>query len=124
MSGIFARRIYDECYNIEFINQQVNPSKYRTYVPFAENATKCNALNGPRANKSRSTGELGDTNIGYRTDIESQLQNLDIPDSKCITLRTMNEKNERLNKIAKSNKTNYSECSKDLYISYSIIIYW
>ena len=45
MSGIFARKIYDECYNIEFIEQQVNPSKYQTYVPFAENAKKCNALN-------------------------------------------------------------------------------
>jgi len=119
MSGIFARKIYDECYNIEFINQQVNPAKYQTYVPFAENAKKCNALNGPRANKARSTGELGDTNIGYRTDIESQLQNLDVPDSRCITLQTVREKNERLAKIAKAKTVNYSNCDTDQDTLYS-----
>lgn len=119
MSGIFARKIYDECYNIEFTAQQVNPAKYRTYIPFAENTKKCNALNGPRANKSRSTGELGDTNIGYRTDIESQLQNLDVPDSRCISLQTMQDKNERLSKMAKSNTVNFSDCSTDQDTIYS-----
>ena len=119
MAGIFARKIYDECYNIEFINQQVNPAKYRTYGPFGENAKKCNALNGPRANKARSTGELGDTNIGYRTDIESQLQNLDVPDSRCITLQTVREKNERLAKIAKARTINYSKCDKNQDTLYS-----
>ena len=119
MSGIFARKIYDECYNIEFINQQVNPAKYRTFAPFGENAKKCNSLNGPRANKSRSTGELGNTNIGYRTDIESQLQNLDVPDSRCITLRTMREKNERLLKMANNKSVSFTDCSTDQDTIYS-----
>ena len=119
MSGIFARKIYDECYNIEFINQQVNPAKYQTYEPYAENSKKCNALNGPRANKARSTGELGNTNIGYRTDIESQLQNLDVPDSRCITLQTIREKNERLAKIAKAKEVNYSMCTSEQDTLYS-----
>jgi len=119
MSGIFARKIYDECYNIEFINQQVNPSKYRTYQPFGENTKKCNALNGPRANKARSTGELGNTDIVYRTNLESQLQNLDVPDSRCITLQTMQDKNDRLAKIAKSKTVNYSICTSEQDTLYS-----
>lgn len=119
MAGIYARKIYDDCYNIEFINQQVNPCKYQTYIPFAENNEKCNALNGPRANKSRSTGELGNTDITYRTDLESQLQNLDIPDSRCISMRTMREKNERLSRIAKTKTVNYSECNKNQDVIYS-----
>ena len=119
MSGIFARKIYDECYNIEFTEQQVNPAKYQIYQPFAENNKKCNALNGPRANKVRGTGELGNTDIVYRTDIESQLQNLDVPDSRCITLRTVREKNERLAKIAKAKTVNYSDCSSDQDTIYS-----
>jgi len=119
MASHFARKIYDNCYSLEFIDQQVNPCKYRTYEPYAENNEKCHALNGPRANKARSTGELGNTNIVYRTDIESQLFNLDVPDSRCITLKTVKEKNERLAKIAKSQKVNYSECGNNQDTIYS-----
>lgn len=120
MAGIYSRKIYDNCYNVEFINQQVNPCKYQTYVPFAENNEKCNALNGPRANKTRATGELGINNdILYRTDIESLLQNLDVPDSRCITLKTMREKNERLAKIANSKQISHTDCKKDQDTIYS-----
>ena len=119
MSGIYARKIYDSCYNIEFTNQQVNPCKYQIYTPYAESDIKCNALNGPRANKSRATGELGNTDIVYRTDIESQLQNLDVPDSRCITLQTMREKNERLSKLSKIKDINYSNCGKEQDTQYS-----
>ena len=119
MSGIFARKKYDECYSIEYIHQQVNPAKYKINESFAENDKKCNSLNGPRANKSRSTGELGNTNIGYRTHVESLLQNLDVPDSRCISLQTMQEKNERLGKIVTSEKINYSNCSDEQDTIYS-----
>lgn len=112
MSSHFSRKIYDNCYSLEFIDQQVNPCKYRTYEPFAENNIKCHSFNGPRANKARSTGELGDTQIAFRTDLESQLFNLDVPDSRCITLKTMKEKNERLAKIADTNIVTYSDCNK------------
>lgn len=113
MSGYNTRKIYDNCYSLEFIDQQVNPSKYRTYKPYGENKKKCHALNGPRANAHRSTGELGNTTMSFRTDIESQLFNLDVPDSRCITLQTVKEKNERLAKIAKSQKVNYTTCKSD-----------
>jgi hypothetical protein len=119
MASHFSRKIYDNCYSIEFIDQQVNPCKYRTYEPYAENKEKCHTLNGPRANKLRSTGELGNTDISYRTDIESQLFNLDVPDSRCITLKTMKEKNERLAKIAESQEVSYVDCKKNQDIIYS-----
>jgi hypothetical protein len=67
----------------------------------------------------RGTGELGDPEIGYRTDIESQLQNIDVPDSRCITLKTMKEKNERLARISKTKKINYKTCDKDQDYIYS-----
>jgi hypothetical protein len=119
MSGYNTRKIYDNCYTVEFIDQQVNPAKYRTLDEFAEIKGKCHALNGPRANKSRSTGELGNTSLVYRTDVESQLFNLDVPDSRCITLNTMNEKNERLKRITDKQKTNYSVCDKNQDYKYS-----
>lgn len=119
MASHFSRKIYDNCYNIEFIDQQVNPCKYQIYEPYAENKKKCHALNGPRTNKIRATGELGDTNIGFRTEIESQLYNLDVPDSRCMKPNTIIEKNERLAKIANSLKVNYSECGKTQDTLYS-----
>ena len=119
MSGYNTRKIYDNCYSVEFIDQQVNPSKYRTLVEFAEVNGKCYSLNGPRANKARSTGELGNTTKAYRTDIESQLYNLDVPDSRCITLNTMKEKNERLKRIANEQKVNYTQCNKKQDFNYS-----
>ena len=119
MSGQYTKKIYDNCYSLEFIDQQVNPCKYNTYEPYGNNKDKCNALNGPRANKTRSTGELGDSTFAHRTDIESQLFNLDVPDSRCITLQTMREKNERLAKIANSKKVKYSECDKKNDYTYS-----
>lgn len=119
MSGYNSRKIYDECYNYEFINQQVNPCKYNLLPSFGENISKCTALNGPRANKNRSTGELGDSNYSYRTDIESQLFNLDVPDSRCITANTIKDKNERLNKLIKETKVNYLLCDKNQDTMYS-----
>jgi hypothetical protein len=119
MSGIYAKKIYDQCYTTEFIDQQVNPCKYRTYPPYGEHANICHSLNGPRANKARSTGELGDTDRVFRTDIESQLFNLDIPDSKCVTMKTMKEKNERLARIAQNKKVKYSLCGTEQDTLYS-----
>jgi hypothetical protein len=119
MVSHFSRKIYDNCYNVEFIDQQVNPCKYKVFEPYAENREKCHALNGPRANKARSTGELGNSNMGFRTDLESQLFNLDIPDSRCIKPHTIIEKNERLAKIAKSQQINYKDCNNNQDTSYS-----
>lgn len=119
MSGHYSRKIYDNCYSHEFINQQINPCNYRTYEPYAENKQKCHSLNGPRANKSRATGELGNNKIGFRTEIESQLYNLDIPDSRCVTTRTMREKNERLANVLKTKKVKYTECNTNQDIIYS-----
>lgn len=111
MAGIYSRKIYDECYDTEFINQQVNPGKYRTFNDFAENKNYCLSLGELRANKHISTGELGKynntelnkdfdefilNNNSYKKEIESQLLNLDIPNSKCLKNNTLVEKNNKL----------------------------
>lgn len=119
MSGYYTRKPYDQCYNIEFINQQVNPCKYRIEPNYGENNSRCQTVNGPRSNKKRSTGELGNTDAIYRTDIESQLFNLDIPDSRCVTMKTMKEKNERLAKVAANKNIEYNMCNKIEDINYT-----
>lgn len=113
MSGYNSRKIYDNCYSMEFINQQVNPCKYSLFEPYSENNIKCDSLNGPRANKTRASGELGDINIIDRTNIESQLYNLDVPDARCITINSMEEKNKRLSETIKNTKFNYNYCKNN-----------
>ena len=113
MAGIYSRKIYDDCYNTEFIDQQVNPCKYRTLNDYAENSNSCHAYNGPRTNKVRATGELGDIiNNKYRVELESQLFNLDIPNSKCISMNTLEEKNKRLNNYSKDLNIKFSNCEE------------
>ena len=135
MAGIYSRKLYDECYNTEFINQQVNPCRYRTLDEFAENKLPCNAINGPRTNKIRGTGELGkiddvnnftnyiNSNNGFRTEIESQLYNLDIPDSRCITMNTLEEKTQRINEYIKKLNVDvkYNDCNQKQDESYSLL---
>lgn len=118
MSGYNSRKIYDACYESEFINQQVKPAKYNTFSGYGENDVQCTSLNGPRANQQRNTGELGLTTREYRTDIESQLKNLDIPDSRCITINTMKEKNKRLKKYINKN-IKYSNCNNKQNYNYT-----
>jgi hypothetical protein len=119
MASHFSRKIYDNCYSIEFIDQQVDPCKYKTNDIYGISKLPCHSLNGPRANKARSTGELGDSVYQDRVEIESMLFNLDVPDSKIISLNTMKEKNERLAKIAGKKKVNYTDCDKSQDYTYS-----
>lgn len=116
MASYFSRQRYDQCYNTEFINQQVNPGKYNVNPEVAENNSICHSLNGPRANRNNVTGELGKNDLVYRTDIESMLYNLDVPVSRCMDKQTLVEKNERLKKISKENK---SEDCKNNAFSYT-----
>ena len=135
MAGIYSRKIYDECYDTEFINQQDNPGKYRTFNDFAENKDYCLSLNGPRSNKHISTGELGKlndidfnkdfdqfilNNNSYKKEIESQLLNLDIPNSKCLHDNTLIEKNDKLNKLSDKFNSNikFNTCDNN-NINYS-----
>jgi len=119
MSGYYTKKRYDDCYNKEFITQQVKPGNYSLFQGFSENNYKCSVLNGPRANKNRATGELGNSDISFRTDIESQLYNLDVPDSRCITLKTMEEKNKRLKNIVDQKTINYCYCNNNQDTIYS-----
>lgn len=119
MSGYFGRKLYDDCYQNEFINQQVNPCKYKTDALFGESVNKCHVLNGPRANRNRSTGELGSNSIETRISIESMLHNLDIPDSKCMKPNTIRDKNERLAKIAQNLTTTTTDCNDKQNHSYT-----
>jgi len=120
MANHFSRKIYDNCYSIEFIDQQVDPCKYKTNEVFGISNKPFHSLNGPRANKARSTGELGNTPYPNRVEIESMLFNLDVPDSKIISLNTMREKNERLAKIVNKKGIDNSKLEQfDTNVSYS-----
>lgn len=112
MSGIFTKNRYDNCYDVEFIEQQLNPGKWVLDKDQAENNSKCFSLNGPRANSRRGNGEIPTGDASYRHGVENFLLNLDIPNSKCIRVNSLQEKARRLNEFTKDHTFEMKECSE------------
>lgn len=120
MVGIFNKKIYDEKYNEEFIKQQTKPGLYVLDKNYTESNNKCVSNFGPRQNKNRSNTEIPYNDIKVRSEIENYLHNLDIPDSRCISLHSLEEKNKRLEEFIKKNKPKKNiECSTFLDEIYS-----
>jgi hypothetical protein len=101
MSGIFARKLYDDCYQSNRINQGTAPGSYKVNQSQISNSN-CQTVNGiyPYKGVWYSPNEF--KNIQALSDIESHLRNLDIPDSRCLEGRSMNEKNAYAKSLSQS----------------------
>ena len=113
MSGIFSRKIYDDCYQSNRLNQGTAPGSYKVNSTQVQN-TSCIASNS--MNNTRGIW-YGPNEIQYITalsDIESHLKNLDLPDSRCVEGRTVTEKNAYANYLSKSIKPINGVCSRNL----------
>ena len=119
MSGIFTKQKYDNCYTDEFYVQEVNPGRYRIDKNFAESEYKCSSTFGPRQNSRNANSETPAGNLHERKDIENYLLNLDIPDSRCMNLNTLLEKNQRLYNLTKNKKCEVESCEKILDFNYT-----
>ena len=118
MSGIISRTKYDNDYNVEFVNQQTNEGNYRLDNNYCDNNNKCHSLFGPRQNKNNSNTEISSYNIIDRKEIENYLKNLDMPTSRSMNYRTLNDKNNKLSEFIKSKQLNiYNECNDLLNIN-------
>ncbi len=113
MSGIFSRKIYDDCYQSNRLNQGVAPGLYKVDSTQINNAS-CIAANGMNNLRSVWYGPNEVGNITALSDIESHLKNLDLPDSRCVEGRTVAEKNAYANNLSKSIKSNKTLCSRNL----------
>jgi len=100
MSAYFTRQAYDDCNIKEELNISIRPSMYRLETP-NENDKRCFPLNGLRNTRSMTSSQL---NAQYApvVEIENSLYNLDIPLSRCITGRTLVDRDEKINKLYNS----------------------
>jgi len=113
MSGIFSRKIYDDCYQSNRLNQGTAPGLYKVDSAQVNNAS-CVAANGMNNLRSIWYGPNEVQNITALSDIESHLKNLDLPDSRCLEGKTVSEKNAYANYLSKNMKTNKTLCSRNL----------
>ena len=113
MSSYHSRTKYDNDFYNEFINDQKKEGNYRIDNNYSENNSKCYSLFGPRQNNNKSNTEINDYNMSDRKEIESFLKNLDMPTSRSMNNRTLNDKNNKLNEFLKNKQmNNYNECNK------------
>ncbi len=99
MSGFSCRNKYDNCYTNDFINQQTNPGSYNIEPYYAENNNKHVYYFGPRQNSHLANTESFAGNLVERKDVENYLLNLDVPNSRCVNINTIDNKNKKLQEI-------------------------
>jgi hypothetical protein len=114
MSGIFSRKIYDNCYQSNRLNQGILPGSYKINVEQVKNNSSCIANNGTSNFRGIWYGPNEINSISALSDIESHLKNLDLPDSRCLEGRTLAEKNAHANFLAKELKNKQGICSRNL----------
>lgn len=118
MSGIFSRKMYDDCYQSNRINQETASGSYKVNPTQVQN-TSCQPANGIYPYKSLWYEPNQYKNIQTLSDIESHLRNLDLPDSKCLEGRTLVEKNLYVQSLSKKIVNNSNVCNRQLESSNS-----
>jgi hypothetical protein len=116
MSGIFARRNYDTCFQSEIIDQTTKPGTIALEPTVARSEKSCYSKNYPHSNRVRNSGDLNIVNYADAIHIENYLLNLDLPNSKCLSVEALTEKNKILEKeaIKLKNIYNVQDCDVDL----------
>jgi hypothetical protein len=119
MSGIFSRSLYDECNNRETVNISAGPGIW-TNNTIQKSPDACFSNNGPRNTRLMNSSEL---NISYDNaiDVENSLYGLDIPLSRCMTQRTLVERDQKLNNLYTnlSSKKEPAFCNNFLDLNYT-----
>ena len=119
MAGIFSRKVYDDCFIDEKTAMSVGGLYYRVFPDYGENPGKCLSNNGPR---SSHRGPVTGGDLNFRTGVENYLHNLDIPDSRCLSVRNLADKEARLQSYLKENAAAITQakiCGSDIDISYT-----
>jgi len=118
MSGYFSRSLYDECNNKESIGISTKPGQW-VFDTLQEHQEGCFSKNGPRNTRGMATSQVG---IRYTDtiDIENSLRGSDIPLSRCMGLNTLQERDEKLNKLYTAiPKKEIISCSNNMDYNYT-----
>jgi hypothetical protein len=98
----FTRIQYDNCAYAEKINNSQKPMYYKLYRGQAEQCKPCVSSSGPRNSRVYNNSEIttvareNTLDMGSMTEVDSLLSNRSYPNSRCMTERTLEEKNNKL----------------------------
>jgi hypothetical protein len=112
----FTRIQYDNCAYAEKINNSQKPMYYHLYKGQAEQCEPCASLDGPRGTRTYNNGEIRTVkrdpqlDMGNMTDVDSLLSNRGYPHVRCMTNRTLEEKQNKLKQLELNPVPN--ECPK------------
>jgi hypothetical protein len=119
----FTRIQYDNCAYAEKINNSQKPMYYHLFKGQAEQCDACVSSNGPRNyrvyNNSEITTVKRETplDMTLMTEVDSLLSNRGYPNSRCMTERTLEEKQKKLKEIPLG--PHARECDKAINSEYS-----
>jgi hypothetical protein len=114
----FSRIQYDNCAYAEKINNSQKPMYYKLFKGQAENCESCVSSDGPRNTRTYNNSEIRTVkrntqlDMGNMTDIDSLLSNRGYPHARCMTNRTLEEKDKKLKDFDLNPVV--TECSKTL----------
>ena len=110
----FTRIQYDNCAYTEKINNSQKPMYYKLFKGQADQCNACVASLGPRNYRTYNNSEITKAKQEYpldmtlMTEIDSLLSNRGYPHVRCMTGRTLKEKDDKLKQIPLGGNAN--EC--------------
>lgn len=110
MSGHYSRKRYDDCYYGETVKQSVRPLSHQLDLTQAENDDKCFHVRGPAPSRH---GELPTKDRVFRTQVETYLRNIDMPDSRCMPNYMLAEKDRRLRAFVSKDRLPFNQCKTE-----------
>jgi hypothetical protein len=112
--GLNTRKSFDKCYTDEQVRITIGPGNYNVNR-ISNDGKRCNVQNGVGNIRGTWYDKGVAQDLGINVSIESHLRNQDLPDSRCFSGRTMEDKNKYLAGLAsKMQQGGSSDCSRIL----------
>lgn len=91
---------YDECAYREEVKQSIIPGHYHLYDGQYENNGKCILYSGPRNTRTYNSSEISQVERNSLVDVDSILSGRNVPLTKCMDGRTLEDLNKQYSKVS------------------------
>jgi hypothetical protein len=118
MSGNYSRKMYDDCFQKDIIEESKGPGKYRVN-PVPKSNVPCYAPESVVGSKDTMFNPYHKLELGTLVNIESHLKRMDLHDSRCVKGRTLEEMNTFGNHLTDKIRKDKKNCNRKLESTYS-----
>ena len=119
MSGIYSRKIYDQCFQNEIQEASVGTGNYMLH-PDQNSNEPCLAANNIVGQKDNWFNPYNIHDVGNMVNIESHLKRMDLADSRCSQGRTLAEMNAYGDHLKKKLKPHVKkDCNRQMQSSFT-----